>query len=143
MESRIKKNVKVNYSLPVISYLDGTFTHIDNDGITQEKLKSLGTLRGFTVEAYQQAITSNKIRIAYFSRADLLIAALLAKRIDAIYLNKETIEQEVAKLSVSKRKQITYQASLPHVQGHYYLSSINQPALIKQFNQFLLQYKKQ
>ncbi|MEW6990845.1 transporter substrate-binding domain-containing protein [Colwelliaceae bacterium 6441] len=130
-----KQGKKVYYSILIRKYIDATFVRQENQNLTLSAVKTLGIIRGYTPESYAKEIKNGQIKLLYFERKEQLIAALIAKRIDAIYLNQDLIHSY--RKEVTNNLPVKLSDVLPRVTGNYHISTINHPAIISKINQYL------
>lgn len=57
-------------------------------------------------------------------------------RVDAVYLNPRVVAHQLRQMRMAADS-LVFDPQLPHVEDHYYLSSIHHPQLIEAFNRFL------
>ena len=126
----------VYYSDPVGYYMDGVMVHSDRREMSLSELRVLGIMRGFTPEPYLQAINEGRIQIREYSKTGDMLRALLAKRVDAAYLNIDVANYQLQQ-KFEAGAPIEYLPKLPSASGEYRLSTVKHPAIIRQFNQFL------
>lgn len=131
-KSNLKRNKAIYYSDAIRQYTDGTFTQKQTcSDFSNAHINKLGTLRGFTAEPYLEAIKSKQISLIEFDYMEQLVNSLLAKRIDAIYVNEDYIGSHLNQNNYD----IVYVSC--HLLREYYLSTIKHPDLIEQINQLL------
>lgn len=129
-------NKKIFYSLPISSYIDGTFVHRDNKQLKFNHIKSLGIIRGFTPEAFKKVINNGDIVLSEFSHLSTLLKMLNEKQIDAIYLNVEVAKYQMKMYGFTE---LIFNANLPLTKNDYYLSTVNHPEVIDKLNQYIIE----
>ncbi len=136
--SDLKAKHAVNYSDAAVDYIDGTLVLPENLGQGVDKLKRLGTLRGFTAFDYFPHIEAGTVSIKENNNLESLIKQLQNKRIDGVYFNVNVAYYYL--LNDQSSDKPVFDASLPHTKSSYTLSSIKRPDVIKQFNAFLVSH---
>jgi ABC-type amino acid transport substrate-binding protein len=139
-DTEIKKGKAVIYSDGVEDYIDGLMVKPELAGKGMANIKNIGTILGFTVWDYKDLIDSGKIKLHENSQLQGLLKMGLTGRIEGVYTNIAVGNYYLNDVLKEKGK-LVYDASLPHTQGKYYLSTISQPALIKELNDYLKKEK--
>ena len=134
-DDQARAGVKIIYSDPVITYIDGANVVTTRKGIGLSNLKVLGMPLGFTPLPYKALIADKKILIAENPSFEGLIQQALRGRIDAIYGNVAVVAFRVGKLNLAGA--LTFDASLPYTKDSYRLSSIKYPEVIADFNNWM------
>ncbi len=132
----IKQQVKVYYSTALDSYIDGTFVRIDSPIRKRSDIGNLGLIRGFTPEPYLKEIAAGDINVYEYTHSNLLLQALVAKRIDAFYINVDVATYQMQR-DQTLFQQIHFDPQLPYVEGDYHLSTILYPKMIDLINEFV------
>lgn len=132
----LKKDIKVNYSDSVVSYIDGVMVTPENLGKGKDKLKQLGTARGFTAWDYLDDIKKKEVKIVENNSFAGLLKQVIAGRVDGAYINIAVAHYQL-KYVLSKTGALVFDKDLPHTKSSYYLSSVKHPELIKDFNKFM------
>ncbi|OOE89200.1 substrate-binding periplasmic protein [Salinivibrio sharmensis] len=138
----LKKRVKVTYSDPVVSYIDGVMVIDQNYGQPLDKLNFLGVVAGFTPQPYQSRISTGKIRVDESYKYDSLLMKVISGRIDGGYANIDVAQFYLDQMGL-KKGSVKFDDTLPHVKGTRHLSTIHYPKLINEFNQFLADNQEQ
>ena len=133
----LKKNLNLVYSDPVVDYVDGVVVLAANKGKGKANLKNLGTMRGFTVWEYLDDIKAGTIKLNENDDMVALINQTLIGRVDGVYSNVAVMGY-LMREKVKQPAAIVYDPDLPHTKGSYKLSSIKYPAVVKEFNEFLV-----
>lgn len=131
-QPRLRSNIDIHYSAPVVTVIDGVFTKRKRrQGAVG--FRRLGIIRGFTPEAYVGAIQAGKVSLLEYNRASDLLMALLADRVDGVYLNVDVARYHLKAMGISE-KQVFFDPLLPHKQVAYRLSSITRSDVIQLFD---------
>lgn len=129
-----KKGKNIQYSAPMVKYIDGVMIHPDRKGMGVDGLKKMGIVRGFTPFTYLKEIKSGKIKIIENNNIAGLLKQVDKKRVDGAYFNLAVTQYYLKKLPGVK---VEFDSSLPHAKSTRHLSSYNYPKLIEEFNAFL------
>ena len=125
-DTEAKKGKKIQYSNAVVSYIDGVVVLPENKGRGIDHLKTIGTLRGFTIWDYKKYIQSGQMELAESNNFVPLLKQVLMKRIDGAYMELAVANyylQDVLK----KPGALVFDPNLPHTRDNYHLSSIKHP----------------
>lgn len=139
-QERMKKGKNVIYSYPVAEYIDGVMVRPENLGRGITKFKKLGTVRGFTTWEYIEMLEKREIQLAESNSFTNLIKQTIKGRIDGAYFNVAVANHQLQTV-LKKPGALVFDKTLPHTTSHYNLSTIRHPALISQFNDFLVEKK--
>jgi len=131
-----KKGKKVYYSQPAVQYIDGVMVLPKNKGRGLGKLKTLGTMRGFTAWDYYDQINSGQIELLENSNFIPLLKQVIFKRIDGAYI-ETSVARYILNEKMKKPNALVFDQDLPHTTDFYYLSTIKHPKIIEKFNVFL------
>ncbi len=131
-----KKGINVIYSKPAISYTDGLIVKKSNKDISIDSIKSISTLRGFTVWDYLSYIDSGIIKLNEVETLEAMYQQLLVERSNAAY-GEISVIQYYFKNEIKNNNTFVFRNDLPYTKDYFYLSSIKRPDIIKQFNTFL------
>ncbi len=132
----LRNNHTVYYSDPVVEYIDGCMVLSKNLGKGMAHIKTLGTVRGFTVWDYLDQIQSNQIHLTKNNSFIGLLKQLLLERIDCAYINI-AVGQYHLRETLKKSGEAIFDPKLPHTRDFYRLSTIHHPKMIERFNRFL------
>ena len=139
-QGEMKKGKSVIYSQPVVEYIDGVMVLPEHKGKGSAKLKRLGTVRGFTTWEYLEMVEKGDIKLVENSTFTGLIKQVLKKRINGAYFNVAVCNYQLTEV-MKKPGALVFDETLPHTKSHYYLSTLNFPKLINEFNNFLIKEK--
>ncbi len=135
-EPALRKQANVHYSKPVMPYIDGVLVLPENKGRTLKDFKILGTVTGFTPLKYLDLIADKRVSVFQNDSFISLLKQVTLKRVDGAYVNIEVARYQLRDV-LRQPDALVFDAGLPHVRDHYYLSSVKHPAIIKEFNDFL------
>jgi len=141
-QSGMKKGKNVVYSDSVVKYIDGVMVLTENLSKDLTTFKSLGTVRGFTPYPFLDLIEKKKVKLNENNNFLSLLKMVMAKRIDGAYINVSVARHNLKEI-LKKSDAIVFNPKLPHIKDSYYLSSIKQPTVIAEFNEFLVNKKAQ
>lgn len=131
-----KENLKIIYSDPLLSFEDAVFVTPEQVGQGIEKIKVLATPRGFTLWKLQPLVDAKKLRIEEAPTPEASIQMMLTGRVDAVSMPRQIINYHLAKMN--RVGTIVPDPDLmPMRTSYYYLSSIQHPQVIHEFNLFL------
>lgn len=131
-----KQNRNILYSEVVQSDTDGLFVLPKNKDKSLEKIKIVGTLKGFTVVSLEHNIRSGKIRVAEYEDTSILLQAAIIGKIDAAYLSRGVGEYYLEKI-LRNPDALVFDESLPTSANPYYLSTLKEKKLLKKLNEWL------
>ncbi len=131
-----KKGIDVKYSVPVVSYIDGMMVLSANKGKGIASIKKVGTIRGFTPFDILDNIKRGEIDLKEYSHTKTMIKKLAGGEVDAIYFNIQVATFILNMMD--ENYDIVFDSDLPHVEAHYYLSTIKKTAELESFNEFML-----
>lgn len=138
-----KKGVSIIYSDPVVHYIDGVIVLNKNKGRGLEKLKVLGTIRGFTPFTYLEDIKSGKITLHENSNYMGLLRMIYKNRVDGAYTNvavsKYYFENDI--IEENDKSALVFDPDLPHTKSTRHFSTIKHPKIIRKFNRWMTEKK--
>ncbi|MBF0225702.1 MAG: transporter substrate-binding domain-containing protein [Desulfobacterales bacterium] len=136
----LKKGKTIHYTNSVAEYIDGIMVLTENKGAGLDKLKILGTMRGFTAWDYLDLINSEKIKLNENNTFTGLLQQIILKRIDGAYVNVAVAKYQLNEF-LKRPGSLVFDANLPHTKGSYLCSSIKYPEIIQEINNFLTENK--
>jgi ABC-type amino acid transport substrate-binding protein len=137
------KRGKINYSTPVVEYIDGLLLTPDNKNLSFSELKSISLLEGFTPpKAYLQRELLGKLKIVRTGTYERLLELVLKKRVDGGYFNIAIARHYLLRTGRTPEA-LLFAPQLPHIHSHRLLSSIKYPQMIAAFNRFMVENKKE
>ncbi|CAH0537567.1 substrate-binding periplasmic protein [Vibrio marisflavi] len=137
--SDIKGEQSISYSTSALKYTDGVLVPAKQVG--KSKINRLGMVRGFTPYALLDQINAGVIKIKEFNSIDGLLKSMAHRDdLDGAYFNVDVAVYAMKSLGIPSNT-IVYDASIPHIDSDYLLSSASHPDVIKQFDEFLVKNK--
>lgn len=133
-----KAGHSIRYSQPAAPYIDGILVKPAHLGQGLARIRLLGTQNGFTPWPYLAEIRDGRIKLVQANQIDSLLRMALGDRVDAVYLNPQVVSYQLRQMRL-RPDALVFDPQLDHVQDHYYLSSINRPRLIAEFDRFLVE----
>lgn len=140
--SSLKKGLPISYSKPLVSYIDGVMVRPEQKGKGLESLKTLGIISGFTPFAYLKYINNKKMSTLEIPRYQGLLYQTAYGRVDGAYSNI-AVSKYYLKNVLTYKLHLVFDETLPHTKSTRHLSSFKHPHVIKEFNEFLIKYKKE
>jgi len=131
-----KQAYNIHYSLPVVQYTDGIMVRPETLNNDKQSFRKIGTMRGFTPWTLLDQIKQKKIHIIENNTISGLLQQGIMQRVDGCFINID-VAQYFLKTALKKPEALIFNTHLPHTKDNYYLSTINEGPLIKQFNQWL------
>ncbi len=131
-----KQGHRLYYSAATAPYRDGVLVPPARLGQGKERIRVLGTLRGFTPWPYLDDIASKRMSLIEANHIDSLLKMALAGRVDAVYLNP-LVARDALRAEGLPSDALVLDPALAHVDGHYLLSSQLHPEVIAAFDAFL------
>jgi polar amino acid transport system substrate-binding protein len=132
-----KKGYDIQYSEPVLGFIDGVMVSPANKGKGVDNLKRLGLVRGFTAWDYLGLIKKGSVQIKETNNLDSLIKLTTNNRNDGAYFNID-VATYFLNDKLKAPGSLVFDPELPHTKSSYSLSSFKHPKIIEQFNQFLI-----
>lgn len=132
----MKKNISLTYSEPVVYFTDGVWVLPENKEKGVAPGFVLGTIRGFTAQAYLDDIEKGTVKLEPSNLFTGLIKKVLSGRVDGAYISQAVGTYYLEKV-MNEHGELVFDKSLPHITDSFHLSSINHPEVIKAFNEFL------
>ena len=135
-KARQKQGHRIHYSQAVAPYTDGVMVRPGEVGLGKARIRLLGTQLGFTPWPYLADIEDGRIVLKQNNHIDSLLRMATSGRVDAIYLNPRVARHALIAEGLPGDA-LVHDPGLPHVEGHYYLSSRLHPEVITAFDRFL------
>jgi len=136
--ANLKQGYQLHFSQPAVPAIDGVLVKPQFLGQGKARIRRLGTQRGFTPWPYLQDIRAGRIILIQANQIDSLLAMALSDRVDAVYLNPQVVTHRL--MANGKGSQaLVFDPSLAYMDDHYFLSSIQHPEVIAEFDRFLTQ----
>lgn len=134
----LKQGYTLHFSQAAAPAVDGVMVKPQFVGQGKERIRRLGTQRGFTPWPYLTDIKAGRIILIQANQIDSLLAMALSDRVDAVYLNPQVVTHHLM-ASGAGSQALVFDPSLAYMDDHYFLSSIQHPKVIAEFDQFLSQ----
>lgn len=130
---------KISYSAATADYIDGVLVAPAQHGKGLSQLKRLALVTGWTPQQYEAAIAAGQITQVDSDSLPVMMRSTIKKQADGAYYN---VEVALYSLNHSNKtiNALQFDAGLPYSRGSYHLSTIRQPALLKRFDQYLLEH---
>jgi len=125
----MKMNLAIQYSDPIVSFIDGISVPPHSIGRTIETFHLIGTVRGFTRPSW----SGNQLQFLENDSFQGIVEQALIGRVEGVYANIDVVSYLLENV-VKRPDELVFDASLPYVSGHYRLSSIKHPDVIRAFN---------
>lgn len=132
----------IHYSHPAAPYVDGILVKPQQLGLGVARIRLLGTQNGFTPWPYLTEIHAGRIKLIQANQIESLLLMAINDRVDAVYLNPRVVAHQLRLMDLAEQA-LVLDPQLPHVEDHYYLSSIRYPQVIEAFNRFLEERSEQ
>ena len=132
----LKAGVRLAYSDPISPYIDGVFVTKKNQHQGLAALKTLGTIKGFTLLEYDYLVRQGRIKLVEYESIDQLIEQTLAGNLDGVFGSVEVINHRLASRYTGKET-LVFNPKLPYTLQSYKLSTANRPRVLKELNSFL------
>ncbi len=130
-----KKGLQITYSRAVVTFQDAVYvTATRRDD--KASMKTLGTVLGWTPWKIEADIAQGRLHVHTAPSADSLLKMVLAGRIDGANLAEQVADYHLKREGL-EGVVVPDRRLMPIAGSHYFLSSIQHPALIESFNQFL------
>lgn len=131
-----KKNLKVTYSTPLITFQDAVFVKPEKLGLGIGSLKVLGTLSGFTPWKFQSLIDAGKIKLESANTPETLVNMALLGRVDGINMARQVVQYHLKKKE-RPNDLVSDPKLMPLRDSYYHFSTLKHPEVIKKLNIFI------
>ncbi len=135
----LKQGHRIYYSQAAAAYTDGVLVLPEHLGKGLRRIRVLGTQRGFTPWPYLPQIESGQMSMSLSNHVSSLLQMAINGRVDAIYLNPQ-VARRALMADRLPADALVFDPGLPHIEGHYFLSSLQYPEVIAEFDAFLRKY---
>lgn len=132
----LKIGKTITYSSPVTTYVDGLMVRPDKKGTPYPQIESIVTVRGFTPFPFMDDIAKGSLRLRESSSFEPVLKMAESGRVDAAFVNVNVAEYYMAHV-MKKPGALVFDGDLPKGESAISLSTMSQPALIDEFNQWL------
>lgn len=137
----VKEDSHINYSTPVVDYIDGVMVRPENISMDAPAIEDLGILAGFTPQPYIKQIEAGAMRSVEIFGYEKLLRQTITGTLDGAYSNIQVSKYYLEQV-LSKPGALVYNQNLPFIRSQRHLSSIKHPHIIKKFDTFLITRKK-
>lgn len=132
-----KQGISITYSNAIMDYTDGVMVQPKYLGMSVDRMKKLGIVRGFTPWDWMDLIGSGAVSVRETSNLESVIQQTLADRVDGAYFNIH-VANYFMKNSMQLNNALVFDPGLPHSSDSYVLSTLTHPEVIQSFNRFLV-----
>ncbi len=133
----LREGKEIFYSIAINKSINGLIIHLDNRPANAESIKTIGAIRGVVPWSYINAIKTGEIKLKEYAKTSYLINSLLAKRIDAAYIDTAVAKLYLKDFPAAQKSKIRFDTSFPHDVNLYQMSSMKHPEMISRLNLFL------
>ena len=131
-----KQSFSVKYSSPVIGFTDGIMVLPQSLSKDESDFKHIGTMRGFTPWILQAEIEQKSIEVHENNTLSGLLKQVRIGRIDGCFVNID-VARYYLNNKLKEPDSLVLNTNLPNTSDSYYLSTINHPEILQEFNQWL------
>jgi hypothetical protein len=135
-----KKPYNLTYSCPVYFYLETLFVRPIDANKTIDQFHSIGLVGDVALWSIHHYIEANRVVIKR-NQCKKLIKQLFASEVEGILCNYFVMKNALEELGLEGK--LVPNFKLPNTDDYYYLSTINHPDIIHNFNNWLKQYKEE
>lgn len=139
-KNKMKAGHSVIYSASVVKTIDGLLILPENAMNNTFKIKTIGTIMGFTPWLFQEGAARNQFQISENSSLTGLFKQVLNGRIDAAYANP-VVAAYFLEHKLNNQNGLVFDNTRPFTVSLYHMSTIRHIEIMKQFDHFL-QVKK-
>lgn len=139
-QAKFDKNIQ--YSQPVVDYVDGVLVPPKQLGQGVDGIKRLALVEGWTPRDYLDRISSGQTAAVRSGNLAQMMRLALRKEADGVYYNVVVATFYLDNIR-ARPGALVFDPSLPHGRGSFLLSSQTQPQLIEQFDHFLQEHRQQ
>ncbi len=140
---QLKTHAQLHYSRPVIRIVDGSLVLREHLGRGVEAVRRLGTVRGFTPEAWQDRLQGGQVQLVEAGDIGSLVRMLLRLRIDAIYANPEVLHHYLETNTSLGGDRLLLDPELPLARTAFHASSLKHPEILEAFDRFLIEQSEE
>lgn len=131
-----KRDVKVSYSRPIIAYVDGVMVRPEHKGKGIDRILTLGTVSGFTPFAWLDRVRAQQVVLKENPRTDLLIRQVVMGRMDGAYASVAVVVNSLEH-DLNMPGALVFDPALPHSRDVYRMSTVNHPAVLSEFDDWM------
>lgn len=129
----LRSGKNVVYSGSVVTYIDGTLVLPELKEAGSERIKTLGTVAGFTPWAWMDALKSKQVILRENANSTALAQQVVAKRVDAAYANVAVVNYQLDNV-LKTPGALVFNSKLPFSKDNYFLSTLHHPEVIAEFD---------
>ncbi len=133
----LKRSATIYYSEPMVEYIDGVMVLPERQQLPLGELRVLGLPAGFTAWDYLDFVNAGQIKIYENSSFSGLLQQAMRRRVDGAYLNISVAAYQL-ETQLKQPGALVFNPNLPYTRSAYRLSSPKNPALIQQFNAWMV-----
>ncbi len=137
-DNGIQATQKKVFSEPLVHTLTGSFLTEEKRGHTISSIKTLAVPKGFTPVKWKQRINSNLVKVIEVDDVYEGLQLVNQGKADAIDLEYHVVDYFVKRYP--QLAGIELDITLPYKDVPFQLSTVNQPEVIAQLNQFLIEH---
>jgi ABC-type amino acid transport substrate-binding protein len=134
-----KKGLNVSYSKGLVNVIDGALVLPANKG-KKAALATLVTVRGFTPYPYLDAIKTGKTKVTEVTSPEQAIKMVQSGQTEAAYLGVVAAEY-IMNDKMKTPGALVFDDKLPSSANDFVMSSLTQPGVLKQLDEFLVKEK--
>lgn len=128
-----KQGLKLYYSNNVMSSTVGVLVKSEDENITREALKKIGTISGYTLNGFEDDIKAKKVLVTYNNSSEGLLQQVALSRIQGAFFHLDIANY----FNRHKKKNLVLAKNLPVIKYDYALLTKQHPDLIDVFNQWM------
>ena len=132
-QSELRTGKTVTYSGSVVTYIDGALVRPELKDATPDKIKTLGTVAGFTPWAWMDLIKNKQVTLRENASFTALAQQVAAKRVDAAYASVAVLNYQLDNV-LKTPGALVFNSKLPHSKDSYFLSTLKHPEVIAEFD---------
>jgi len=132
----MRSSLDIGYSAPLVTSEEGALVLPKNKGRALARIKSMGTVLGFTPWPYLPAIERKAIVLTVENGLDGLLKHALAGHLDAVYANVDVANYLLAG-DLKAPGGLVFDPGLPHARSDFSLSSLRHRKVLVELDAFL------
>jgi polar amino acid transport system substrate-binding protein len=132
----LRRGKNIIHSDPVMAYIDGTLVPAAMLGKGEARVKTLGTVTGFTPWNWKRQIDARQVTVTENANFAALAQQTINGRVDAAYGSVAVMNYQVESILKSKGA-LVFDPALPHSRDSYYLATLKHPAVVTEFNAWM------
>ncbi|WFS62700.1 hypothetical protein LF599_00660 [Pseudodesulfovibrio thermohalotolerans] len=130
-----RKGIKIFYSVPVCEYTDGILVKPENLGKGMEAIKTLGVIAGLKPWLLVPPVDKDAMKVSENVSVSGLLGKGIRDRVDGVYTNLMVASHLLEERGYKDK--LVFDPDLPHATGHYHLSTIDHPLILREFDEFM------